>query len=145
MKYKNKIITEVLTSEQMYRADFLASKNGISSYQLMRNAGKRIAREIIKKHQKGRVLILCGRGNNGGDGFVVARLLSARGWPVQVGILKSLKKMKDDALRASEEWEGVTFELSLPQLKKRINGCSVVVDALFGIGLNRPVKETLRV
>ncbi|HAE74913.1 MAG TPA: bifunctional ADP-dependent NAD(P)H-hydrate dehydratase/NAD(P)H-hydrate epimerase, partial [Alphaproteobacteria bacterium] len=50
----------------MYRADFLASKNGISSYQLMRNAGKRIAREIIKKHQKGRVLILCGRGNNGG-------------------------------------------------------------------------------
>tara|TARA_B100001105_G_scaffold252249_1_gene243430 strand:+ start:1905 stop:3404 length:1500 start_codon:yes stop_codon:yes gene_type:complete len=144
LKYKNKIITEVLTSEQMYRADFLASKNGISSYQLMRNAGKRIAREIIKKHQKGRVLILCGRGNNGGDGFVVARLLSARGWPVQVGILKSLKKMKDDALRASEEWEGVTFELSLPQLKKRINGCSVVVDALFGIGLNRPVKENIK-
>ena len=82
----------------MYRADFLASKNGISSYQLMRNAGKCIAREIIKKHQKGRVLILCGRGNNGGDGFLVARLLSARGWPVQVGILKSLKKMKDDAI-----------------------------------------------
>ena len=144
MKYKNKIITEVLTSEQMYRADFLASKNGISSYQLMRNAGKRIAREIIKKHQKGRVLILCGRGNNGGDGFVVARLLSARGWPVLVGILMSLKKMKDDALRASEEWEGVTFELSLSHLKKRINGCAVVIDALFGIGLNRPVKENIK-
>jgi len=144
LKYKNKNIIEILTSEQMYRADLLAVKNGISSYQLMGNAGKCITREIIKKCRKGRALILCGRGNNGGDGFVVARLLSARGWPTQVGVLRSLKGIKNDALRASKEWKGTTFELSLTQLKKRIRGCSVVVDALFGIGLNRPVKENIK-
>lgn len=131
----------------MYRADRLAEESGVSSYQLMRNAGQCIAREIIKRYKRGRrAVILCGRGNNGGDGFVVAKILKARGWSVQVGVLKSLKDMKNDALRASVEWKGTTFDLSLPlpKLKKKINHCSVIVDALFGIGLNRPVKEKIK-
>ena len=89
MIYKYKNILEVLTSEQMYRADRLAEESGVSSYQLMRNAGQCIAREIIKRYKRGRrAVILCGRGNNGGDGFVVAKILKARGWSVQVGVLK---------------------------------------------------------
>jgi NAD(P)H-hydrate epimerase len=80
--------------------------------------------------------VLCGPGNNGGDGFVAARHLQAAGWPVRVGLLGERRALKGDAAWAAEAWQGPVEPLALGLLDAR----PLVIDALFGAGLARPIE-----
>ncbi|MGF1641020.1 MAG: NAD(P)H-hydrate dehydratase [Rhodospirillales bacterium] len=124
----------LLTVEEMYRADAAAMRAGIPGVTLMEAAGTAIAREIRRRWRPRRLAVLCGPGNNGGDGFVVARLLAAQGWPVRLGLLGTVADLKGDAAVNAGRWRGDVRPLD-PSL---LAGDPLVVDALFGAGLTRP-------
>ena len=130
----------LLSVEACYRADQLAEKAGVASIDLMEAAGAGIARQIIRRWRKQPVSILCGPGNNGGDGFVVARHLAAMGWPVRVALLGKRTSLKGDAAINAKRWTGPVETLSLEVLE----GCRLVVDGLFGAGLTRPLEGVAR-
>lgn len=109
---------------------------GISGFQLMESAGQAVAAQILRRWTPRVVCILCGPGNNGGDGFVIARLLREQGWPVRVGLLGQLSQLKGETRRHAELWSGPVEALS-PDLLK---GAELVIDALFGTGLSRPLS-----
>ncbi len=125
----------LLTVEQMYAADAAAVAAGVASLALMEAAGTAIAREIRRRWHPRPVAIACGPGNNGGDGFVVARLLEREGWPVRVGLLGSAGRLRGDAAVNARRWRGPIQPLSLDLLDRE----PLVVDALFGAGLQRPL------
>lgn len=125
----------LLTVEQMYAADAAAVAAGVASLALMEAAGTAVAREIRRRWHPRPVAIACGPGNNGGDGFVVARLLEREGWPVRVGLLGSADRLRGDAAVNARRWRGPMRPLSLDLL----DGEPLVVDALFGAGLQRPL------
>jgi len=128
----------LLTVEEMYRADRAAVAAGVSGEILMENAGRAIADAIQARWNKCPVTVLCGPGNNGGDGFVVARLLSEAGWQVRVALLGSRSKLKGDARIHAERWKSVAEPLSTDVL----DGAELVVDALFGAGLARALTDS---
>jgi len=136
---------EVLTVAEMYAADRYAGENGVPSQTLMENAGRAIAMEITRRWSAQPTLVLCGPGNNGGDGFVVARHLAERGWETRVGLLGERNRLKGDAAAMAARWAGEVLPLSHDLL----GDVSVIVDAMFGAGLARPlegvVRETARV
>lgn len=121
---------EVLTTAEMAKADAYAVAHGVPSLTLMENAGKAVANAIAARFKPCPVTVLCGPGNNGGDGFVVARLLDEAGFTVRVA---HDAKPKGDAAAMSEKWKGVRFALT-PQA---LDGAKLVVDGLFGAGLAR--------
>ncbi|MCD6074930.1 MAG: uncharacterized protein K0Q70_1813 [Rhodospirillales bacterium] len=129
---------EILTVAEMGRADMLAVEAGVPSLDLMEAAGRAVADAIAAHWSPRRVSILCGPGNNGGDGFVVARLLGEKGWPVRVGLLGDA--LKGDAKANADRWNGSIEELSIEVL----NGAELIVDALFGAGLTRPLDGIAR-
>ncbi|MEQ9200633.1 MAG: NAD(P)H-hydrate epimerase [Rhodospirillales bacterium] len=88
---------ELLTTDEMYRADRLATEAGISGIELMQRAGQSVADVICRRWLPRPAVILCGPGNNGGDGFVVARLLAGAGWPVRVLLLGDRQALRGDA------------------------------------------------
>ena len=126
---------EVLTPEQMRTAEQAAIGGGLSGRDLMENAGKQVAGQIIKRWTKRKVAVLCGPGNNGGDGFVVARLLKEGGWPVQVFLAGEAAMLRADAAAMAQAWTGQIASLSAAAL----SGAELVVDALFGTGLSKPL------
>jgi NAD(P)H-hydrate epimerase len=119
----------------MCRADALAIAGGEPGPVLMERAGLAIADAISLRWSQRPVAVLCGPGNNGGDGFVVARLLAARGWPIRLGLLGRRDALQGDAAHHAALWEGGVEPLS-PAL---LEGAELAVDALFGAGLSRPV------
>lgn len=127
--------SELLRVDEMYAADAAAIRGGVSGIQLMQSAGEAISDAIKQRWTACAVTILCGPGNNGGDGFVVARLLSESGWPVRLGLIGQCEALKGDAAHHASLWQGPVESLSLELL----DDCSVVVDALYGAGLTRPV------
>lgn len=124
---------QLLTPAQMGEADHLAVCAGIASLELMENAGCAVAEAMMARFTPRRVLILCGPGNNGGDGYVVARVLAGSGWPVRVAALGDPEALKGDALTNARRWAGPIDKAD----HKRLNGAELVVDALFGAGLDR--------
>lgn len=125
---------ELLTPEEMARADALSPRLGVSGSVLMENAGRAIARAMRRRFRPCRTLVLCGPGNNGGDGYVVARLLAETGWPVLLAALAPPRE-GSDAAGAARRWRGPMADFS-PREAAR---AALVVDAMFGAGLARDV------
>jgi ADP-dependent NAD(P)H-hydrate dehydratase / NAD(P)H-hydrate epimerase len=127
---------ELLTNEQMGQADRLAIAGGIAGITLMENAGRAVADAVAARALSGStVAVIAGPGNNGGDGFVAARLLAARGFSVRVALVGDRAKLKGDAGEAAGRFTGTTE----PASPRALDGAHVVIDALFGAGLDRPV------
>ncbi|GAA0584864.1 NAD(P)H-hydrate dehydratase [Rhizomicrobium electricum] len=132
---------EIITVAQMYAADRFAAEHGVPTLNLMEAAGRAVADLVLRRKPKpGPVVVLCGPGNNGGDGFVVARLLKARGWPVTVALLGARDALKGDAAINAGRWSGETVPLSPAALA----GAELVVDALYGAGLSRLLEGVAR-
>jgi hydroxyethylthiazole kinase-like uncharacterized protein yjeF len=130
-------VLELLTTEEMAEADRLAIAGGVASIDLMEEAGRAVADCIAGKYPSGtQVAVVAGPGNNGGDGFVAARLLAERGCLVRVLLVGKGDKLKGDAAQAARRWKGPT-ELASP---KGLTHAGLVIDALFGAGLDRPVE-----
>jgi len=129
----------LLTPEQMGRADALAVQAGTASIELMENAGRVVVRALISRFERCQTLVLCGPGNNGGDGFVVARLLKEAGWPVTVALWGSRERLKGDAAVNAARWPGEAGAIT----RQAVNGAALVVDGLLGAGLDRDVSGQL--
>jgi hydroxyethylthiazole kinase-like uncharacterized protein yjeF len=126
---------ELLTNAEMAQADRLAVAGGIASSELMENAGRAVADYIGRNYPTGtRVVVVAGPGNNGGDGYVCARLLASRGCDVRV--LRVGLADKGDARRAAMLWKGLIADATPEGLAH----ADLIVDALFGAGLDRPVS-----
>lgn len=141
-------MTELLTAAQMRAIEQAAIASGeVTGLELMERAGRGVVEAIFEewpelKATSHRAVILCGPGNNGGDGFVVARLLKEWGWEVEVYLYGDADKLPPDARVNYERWG----ELGL--LRRFEEGCAdamrnhdLLVDALFGNGLSRPIDD----
>ena len=123
---------QILTVEEMKRADAAAVAAGTPSLTLMERAGAAVADAVCARFARQPATVLCGPGANGGDGYVAARVLKARGWPVSVRSFG--EPATQDAQAARTRWDGATQPL---------NGAleaGIWVDALFGAGLSRPLE-----
>ena len=127
----------LLTAKQMAEADRLTVAGGVPSLSLMENAGRGVAEEIVRRFGARPTLVLCGPGNNGGDGFVVARYLERWGWPVRVSCLVDPPRLSGDAARMTRLWAGEVDD------EIRIGDAQLIVDALFGAGLSRDFPSEL--
>jgi NAD(P)H-hydrate epimerase len=125
----------LLSCAEMAMADASAIDSGVSGVDLMEAAGRAVADAVLERHLPRPVVVLCGPGNNGGDGFVAARHVHAAGWPVRVALLGDRGALRGDAAWASRGWKGPVEALGLGLLEGR----PLVIDALFGAGLGRPV------
>jgi hydroxyethylthiazole kinase-like uncharacterized protein yjeF len=141
----------VLNSAQMREADRRATGDiGIPSLVLMENAGRQAVAAIEAMYSdihERQVAVLCGRGNNGGDGFVIARTLAQRGVDVSVFLIGRVSDVRGDArtnleilgrlgLTVVEVADSQAWELHFSE----VSDCSLIVDAIFGTGLNAPVS-----
>ena len=126
---------ELLSVAEMYRADALTMAGGVPGPVLMEAAGAAVVRAVCERWAPHPTVVLCGPGNNGGDGFVVARLLLEAGWPVRLALLGSRSALRGDAAVAAGRWSG-PVEAADPWL---LEGNPLVIDALFGAGLARPL------
>jgi len=128
---------ELLTTDEMAQADALAIAAGTSGIALMERAGRAVA-EVVGQMVSagGSVIVLCGPGNNGGDGFVAARVLAGRGYSVSVVFLGELKALKGDARLAADMWQG---DIASPEDFDPASA-DCLIDALFGAGLARPLE-----
>ncbi|HRF10377.1 MAG TPA: NAD(P)H-hydrate dehydratase [Xanthobacteraceae bacterium] len=125
---------EVLTPHEMGEADRLTIAAGTPGIELMERAGAAVARAASELAGSGRrIAVLCGPGNNGGDGFVAARLLQEQGFDVRLFLLGEKGKLKGDAAKAAARWHGSTEPLD----STAFTGFDLVIDALFGAGLAR--------
>jgi NAD(P)H-hydrate epimerase len=124
----------------MAQADRGAVAAGVASSDLMENAGRAVSDALRRRFHPGPVAIVCGPGNNGGDGFVVARHLAAAGWSVRLGLLGTRGALTGDAAHHAGRWTGTVEPLG-PAL---LEGATIVVDAMFGAGLARPLDGAAR-
>jgi hydroxyethylthiazole kinase-like uncharacterized protein yjeF len=127
---------EVLTTIEMERADRLAITAGTPGFALMMSAGQAVAEAAMDLVEEGPIVVVAGRGNNGGDGFVAAAELAARGRDVSVILLCERDSLQGDAALAARGWKYPV----LPFNPQAIGKPALIIDALFGAGLNRPVK-----
>ena len=112
---------------------------GVAGELLMESAGRAVAEAVLRERAgEGAVLVVCGVGNNGGDGFVAARQLASLGVPVRVALVGDARRLRGDAAANWKRLErsGVPIEGA----RFRTAGASVIVDALFGTGLDRAVE-----
>ncbi len=136
----------VATARQMKELDSFAMENrGVSSVLLMETAARAVAREVLSLGAVRRCAIFCGPGNNGGDGLAAARFLAKEGVEVRAYLVGSREKMTADSVemerRLFTETGGklLGFTDSLDNVKAWCETCDVLVDAIFGIGLNKEV------
>jgi hydroxyethylthiazole kinase-like uncharacterized protein yjeF len=127
---------ELLTVEEMSRADQAAIDVGITGLSLMERAGRAVAEAAARIAGRRPILVLCGPGNNGGDGYVAARYLRNRGHTVRLAALGDPDKLNGDASANFKCWQGDTESLSVALLTED----TVIIDALFGAGLARAIE-----
>lgn len=135
-----KLRSALLTVEEMTDADRRAIAGGISGERLMEAAGRAIAKAVLRRGSTQAVAVLCGPGNNGGDGFVAARYLQEAGCQVRVSLLGRRDALKGDARINADRWTGAVEPLAAQSL----DGADCVVDALFGAGLSREIAAEAR-
>lgn len=141
-------MTELLTAAQMQSIERSAIDAGeVTGLELMERAGAGVVDAILEawpdmESNPPRTVVLCGPGNNGGDGFVIARLLREREWPVRVFLYGDPDKLPPDAATNYERWRalGPVDQLSDKSLGTVQSPPELVVDALFGTGLARPIE-----
>ena len=136
----------LLSVEQTYAADRAAAAAGVPGVELMENAGAAVAEAVQRMGADAPVLVLCGPGNNGGDGFVAARLLAEAGREVRLALLGLSEALRGDAAHHAALWRGEVLALGpgLAKSMKNDQGSVIVVDALFGAGLTRPLDGVVR-
>ncbi len=128
---------ELLTPSEMAQADRLTIARGMPGIGLMEKAGIAVADALTAVHPLGtRVVVVAGPGNNGGDGFVAARVLMDRGYRVRVLLAGDRSRIAGDAAEAIRRWTG---DVEAPE-PETLNAAGVIVDALFGAGLGRAVE-----
>lgn len=128
----------ILTAKAMREAEAACAIQGTSLSELMELAGAAVADTAWRMAAGAPILILCGPGNNGGDGYVAARLLAARGAAVRVAALA--EPATDLAKAARAGWSG-----PVEPLNGRLASAPLIVDALFGVGLSRPIPDGLAI
>ncbi len=131
------IMHEILTSTAMAKADRLTIEGGIAGFQLMENAGKAVA-DAAKSMvtSGGKILIVAGTGNNGGDGFITARLLQEADYKVSILMTGDKGRLQGDAKRAFE----TIADIKCVSVDTNMNTFDLIIDALFGAGLNRDIE-----
>ncbi len=143
---------ELYNLSEMQSADKLAIKSGISGIFLMEQAGSRVASHVERLcNGPCRVCILAGPGNNGGDAFVIARLLRQRAYKIDMHLLCTkrgqIEDDKTDAQFMKKKWEkngGITHQLiTKTDFKSKISSYDLIIDGLFGAGLSRDIQEPL--
>jgi ADP-dependent NAD(P)H-hydrate dehydratase / NAD(P)H-hydrate epimerase len=133
----------LLNTAQMAQADASAVAHGTSVGTLMQNAGQAVAHAIQQTWSARPTLVLCGPGNNGGDGFAAARILLQAGWPVKLCLLGAIEQLKGAALEHAQAWcqtkrsSELDTDAILPCQTEIVADTHLVIDALFGAGLNR--------
>lgn len=132
---------ELLSNAEMAEADRLAIAGGVAGIALMENAGRAVADMVAARHRaRCAIVVVAGPGNNGGDGFVAARLLAERGYRVRLLLAADMIRLKGDAALAARQWTG-SVEAAEPG---GLEGAEVVIDALLGAELDRPVEGRAR-
>src|SRR5579859_8042321 len=127
---------EVLTTAEMERADRLSIASGTPGFALMLSAGQAVAEAAGALVEEGPIVVVAGPGNNGGDGFVAAAELAAQGREVSVIPMCERDALQGDAASAARGWKYPV----LPFNPQAIGKPALIIDALFGAGLDRPVK-----
>ena len=127
----------LLSVSEMYEADKAAVMSGVPGVALMEAAGLAVAEAVQRGWAERPVLVLCGPGNNGGDGFVAARHLAQAGWPVRLALLGDRGSLSGDAAHHAGLWQGEVLPLTANVLDGE---APLVIDALFGAGLSRPLE-----
>jgi ADP-dependent NAD(P)H-hydrate dehydratase / NAD(P)H-hydrate epimerase len=131
------IMLELLSNAEMAEADRLTIAGGMPGIDLMEHAGTAVAAAVAKRHTSGAsIAVVAGPGNNGGDGFVAARLLAERGYTVRILLCGEASRLKGDAALAAKRWTGAVVAADVDELAN----ANIVIDALFGAGLDRPVE-----
>jgi ADP-dependent NAD(P)H-hydrate dehydratase / NAD(P)H-hydrate epimerase len=131
------VSSALLSVAQMNAADRWAIAAGVPGSVLMQRAGEAVARAIMGRWTPRPVAVLCGPGNNGGDGFVAATALAQAGWPVRLALLGDRQSLRGDARHHAQRWSGSIEELAPVVVDKT----GLVVDALFGSGLSRRLES----
>ena len=134
MKFK-----KILSIKDIKKLEIIEFKKRGNSFSLMKSAGTAAAKIILKLIKKQPIIVVCGPGNNGGDGFVIGNYLHKKNYKVEVFCLQK-KYYKGDALKAFKKLKIRTRNIS--KFKARKN--SAIIDSIFGIGLNRPISGTLK-
>jgi ADP-dependent NAD(P)H-hydrate dehydratase / NAD(P)H-hydrate epimerase len=136
----------LLTSAQMRAIEGAAIGSGaVTGGELMERAGAGALAAVFEHWPElaaraGEAVVLCGPGNNGGDGFVIARLLADRGWRVSLGLLGSVENLPPDARANHDRWAALGAVLGIGEALAALGRADLAVDALFGTGLTRPLE-----
>ena len=128
--------------------------HGVESLFLMENAGRAVAQEamkVLKDKRNKRIAVLCGKGNNGGDGFVAARYLINKGYEVKKILVGQVKEITSDAytnldllLKLNQEIIEIPDEKTFRIKKQKLKGPALIIDALLGVGLNGEVRQPFK-
>ena len=132
---------EILNNREMAKADRLTKENGTDGFELMKAAGQHAARIIAEKYPENEFLVLCGPGNNGGDGLVAANHLKSAGKNVRIAALGNLDDYTGDAAKAAEKIDQHPDLLEDLSEEVLANPKLVIIDAVFGTGFDRKLQD----